>query len=67
MLDQGVYTSFRYWPLHRTPLYKSDKPFCGGDRASESTLMLPLHQGLTDSDVEQVLAAIHSFTPPRVD
>lgn len=63
MLERGVYTSFRYWPLHKTEIYASDDAFPGADLAAESTLMLPLHQGLSDADVEHVLEAIHAFAP----
>jgi dTDP-4-amino-4,6-dideoxygalactose transaminase len=64
MLERGVYTSFRYWPLHRTRMYASaDGAFPQADTAADSTLMLPLHQGLSGSDVEQVLEAIDAFVP----
>lgn len=63
LLEREVYTSFRYWPLHRTPLYASRNVFPGASIAADSTLMLPLHQGLSDSDVEHVLDAVHRFVP----
>jgi dTDP-4-amino-4,6-dideoxygalactose transaminase len=61
LLAQKIYTSFRYWPLHKTRLYGCELPFPGADHAAASTLMLPLHQGLTRADVEKVLLAIRSF------
>jgi dTDP-4-amino-4,6-dideoxygalactose transaminase len=66
MLERGVYSSFRYWPLHKTRMYESGDSFPGADHAAESTLMLPLHQGLVDADVEKVLEAIHAFDPQRL-
>lgn len=61
LLKRDVYTTFRYWPLHRTRMYGSDRAFPEADRAAASTLLLPLHQGLSDSEVESVVAAIGSF------
>lgn len=63
LLERDIYTTFQYWPLHRTRMYRSDKAFPGADDAAGSTLLLPLHQGLSDSDVERVLQAIHAFVP----
>jgi dTDP-4-amino-4,6-dideoxygalactose transaminase len=65
LLERGIYTSFRYWPLHRTDMYRSEGAFPGADHAADSTLMLPLHQGLSDQDVELILDAIHAFVPQR--
>lgn len=62
LLQRGVYTSFRYWPLHRTRMYFSTESFPGADLAAASTLLLPLHQALSDSDVDQVIAAIRAFS-----
>lgn len=63
LLALDIYTTFKYWPLHRTRMYGSDREFPGADRAAESTLLLPLHQGLSDADVAAVLDAIHAFQP----
>ena len=55
MLDRGIYTSFRYWPLHRMSLYQVEEEFPGADCAADTTLLLPLHQSLTGDEVEQVI------------
>ncbi|MDT0446484.1 DegT/DnrJ/EryC1/StrS family aminotransferase [Streptomyces johnsoniae] len=53
--DRGVYTTFRYPPLHKVPAYGGDAgELPGTEAASESTLLLPLHQGLPDADVQTV-------------
>lgn len=65
LLEREVYSSFRYWPLHRIALYRSDGSFPGADRAADSTLLIPMHQGLDDSAVARVVDAIGSFEPPR--
>jgi dTDP-4-amino-4,6-dideoxygalactose transaminase len=61
LLAHGVYSSFRYWPLHRTKLYACDRAFPGADQAAAETLLLPLHQGLSDTEVEAVIDAVHAF------
>jgi dTDP-4-amino-4,6-dideoxygalactose transaminase len=64
LLEQDVYTTFKYWPLHRTSMYGSDgQAFAGADRAAASTLLLPLHQGLSNTDVDRVLDAVRTFRP----
>ncbi|HJX84602.1 MAG TPA: aminotransferase class I/II-fold pyridoxal phosphate-dependent enzyme, partial [Candidatus Angelobacter sp.] len=63
LLQHEIYTSFRYWPLHRTRMYSSTDAFPGADMAAASTLLLPLHQGLSASDVSQVIAAVRAFSP----
>lgn len=54
LLDRGVYTTFRYAPLHKVSAYASGAVLPGADEASESTLLLPIHQSLTDADVRTV-------------
>ena len=63
MLAGDVYTTYKYWPLHRTGLYASAGDFRGADLAAATTLLLPMHQGLSDDDVGDVIAAIESFDP----
>lgn len=65
LLQHDVYTNFRYWPLHMTQLYGGDGAFPGAEAAASSTLLLPVHQGLTDREVERVIDAIHAFPDRR--
>ncbi|MBB4911553.1 DegT/DnrJ/EryC1/StrS aminotransferase family protein [Actinophytocola algeriensis] len=59
LLDAGVYTTFRYPALHHVPLYgATHQVLPGADQAAEETLLLPLHQGLTDADVRHVADAV---------
>ncbi|GAB3949062.1 DegT/DnrJ/EryC1/StrS family aminotransferase [Streptomyces sparsus] len=54
-----IYTTFRYAPLHKVPLYGAEHPHLpGSDRASETTLCLPLHPGLSEADVLTVVATL---------
>lgn len=59
--DCGIYTSFRYFPLHRTTMFASDAALPGADYAADTTLNLPCHSLLSDDDVHRVADAIHDF------
>jgi dTDP-4-amino-4,6-dideoxygalactose transaminase len=59
--DHEIYTTFRYWPLHRTQLYRDSRSFPGADLATNITLLLPIHQNLSDSDVDRIIGAIKAF------
>ncbi|MBU1700030.1 MAG: DegT/DnrJ/EryC1/StrS family aminotransferase [Candidatus Eisenbacteria bacterium] len=61
LLQHEIYTSFRYWPLHKTRMYQSHRAFPGADLAAASTLLLPLHQGLSTTDVSRVIDAVRRF------
>ncbi|MFH8408108.1 DegT/DnrJ/EryC1/StrS family aminotransferase [Streptomyces sp. NPDC018019] len=59
LFREGIYTTFRYAPLHKIPLYGTGGPdLPGAERAAAQTLCLPLHPGLTDADVRTVAAAL---------
>jgi len=65
LLDNGVYTTYRYWPLHKVQ-YFSDAAggifsLPGAEEASRYTLNIPLHQSLSDDDVTKIIALIRSF------
>ena len=61
LLGHGVYTNFRYWPLHKTQMYRGCE--CpGADTAADSTLLLPVHQGLSNADVDHIVGSIRAFS-----
>lgn len=61
----GVYTTFRYPLLHRIPAYGSTAVLPGADAAAASTLLLPMHQALSDDDVSRVVAAVNECVTTR--
>lgn len=63
LLARDIYTSFKYWPLHRTLMYGDGGSYPGADAAADSTLLLPFHNGLADREVEAVVAAIRELSP----
>lgn len=54
LLERDIYTTFRYAPLHRVTAYRSNASLPDTDDAAERTLLLPIHQGLDDSDVRTI-------------
>lgn len=61
LLDRGIYTTFRYWPLHKIEFFGATTGFINADFAAEFTLNLPIHQSLTDEEVEYVVDTIKAF------
>jgi len=61
--ENGVYTSFRYWPLNWVDYFKVSKSdqFLCSDYAANHTLNLPLHHGLSDEDVFLVIELVLNF------
>ena len=61
--EQGVYTTFRYYPLHQVGLYGSKERLPSAERAANETLCIPIHQALSDDDVAKVVGAVQAFEP----
>ena len=59
--EMGVYTTFRYFPLHRVPGYGVSGNFPNADYAADNTLCLPMHQSLSNEDLETVVGKIKEF------
>jgi aminotransferase len=56
---RGIYTTYRYHPLHRAWRYHCE--LTNSESASARTLNIPLHQNLTDDDVGMIVEAIWEF------
>ncbi|MFI9812624.1 DegT/DnrJ/EryC1/StrS family aminotransferase [Saccharothrix variisporea] len=61
----GIYTTFRYEPLHKVPLYGFDGELPHSDHLATRTLCLPLHPGLTDADVHTVVSQLRKAVEAR--
>ena len=59
--EKGIYTTFRYHPLHRVPFYGSEGALPNAEKAADCTLCLPQHQALSDADLETVVTAVKDF------
>lgn len=59
--DAGIYTTYRYFPLHRVPHYGITGKFPGADYAADNTLCLPIHQSLSNIELGLIADKIHEF------
>ncbi|MGP4110198.1 DegT/DnrJ/EryC1/StrS family aminotransferase [Streptomyces sp. 4N509B] len=69
LLEQGIYTTFRYPPLHKVPAYggvtAGDGPLPGTELSADTTLLLPLHQQLDEDDARTVADALRKAVERR--
>ena len=56
-----IYTTFRYYPLHRVNFYQNKKRLPNTEYAANHTLCLPLHQSLTNKEVNYVIDIIKKW------
>lgn len=59
--ERDIYTTYRYFPLHRVHGYGVTGDFPNADYATDNTLCLPIHQTLTVEEAQSVVDAIHEF------
>jgi aminotransferase len=66
LLADGIYTTFRYAPLHKVPAYGPvPRELPASDWAADRTLCLPMHPGLSDADVLTVVASLRKSVETR--
>ena len=58
LLDQEIYTTLRFHPLHLNVMYGSDKTLPNAELLNETGLNIPLHPRLSPDNVERVIDAI---------
>ena len=62
LIQHEVYTTFRYWPLHKVKMFGHDRgALPESERAAETTLNLPCHQAMSDDDVDRIVALVAAF------
>ena len=59
--DKGIYTTFRYYPLHWVKYFNSDVKLPNTEYAANHTLCIPLHQSLSEDDVQLIISSIKEF------
>lgn len=59
--EHGIYTTFRYYPLHMVPYLKDGSILPNTEKLMKLTLCIPLHQSLTDIDLGHIFETIKSF------
>ena len=64
LLENNVYSSFRYWPIHKMRIFSSaclQRSYPVGDFMAASALNLPIHDALTPTDIRKVCELIKAF------
>lgn len=62
LLENGIYTTLRYHPLHLNPLYKQmDVRLENCEVLNEDCLSIPLHPRLNDNEVNKIIDKIKCF------
>ena len=56
--NRGIYTTFRYYPLHRVKFFACHDILPNTDYAADHTLCIPLHQELSLKDVNYIIKSI---------
>lgn len=59
--EREIYTTYRYYPLHRVAHYGLDGFFPNAEYATDNTLCLPIHQALSDDQVQMIIEHIKKF------
>lgn len=59
--NHEIYTTYRYFPLHRVPGYGITGSFPNSDYVADNTLCIPIHQSLTTEDLENIVDKIKKF------
>ena len=59
--ENGIYTTYRYYPLHRVPGYGVTGNFPNADYAADNTLNLPIHQSISQEELEYIAEKIKKF------
>jgi aminotransferase len=61
LVDCGIYCTFRYYPLHLIEQYRAKVKLPNAELANDSVLNIPLHQNLSDADVDYIIETIGNF------
>lgn len=61
LLENGIYTTLRYHPLHMNKIYKTNDKLINSEKLNETCLSIPLHPRLSGEDVEYIISKIKNF------
>jgi dTDP-4-amino-4,6-dideoxygalactose transaminase len=59
--SKGVYTTFRYLPLHHQPIYGYTNDLPNSDSFADHVLLLPMHTNLKDEEVQLICSLVKDF------
>jgi aminotransferase len=66
LFERGIYTTFRYPLMHQVAAYGSTAVLPRAEAAASNTLLLPIHQALSDADVDRVISEVRACTAARL-
>ncbi len=62
LLEEGIYTTLRYHPLHLNPIYgQTGRRLPNCEKLNNDALSIPIHPRLTEKDVSKVIRSILNF------
>ena len=62
LLSNNIYSTFRYYPLDKLSLFnRSGLEYQGSRFVSENFLNIPIHNGLSDSEVAYIAETIENY------
>ena len=64
--QKGIYTTYRYYPIHRVKGYGISGDYPNADYATDNTLSLPIHQSISDNDLDLIASCIKEFNDTRL-
>lgn len=60
--ENGIYTTFRYFPLHKVKYYNATNAILPhAEKAAVLTLCIPIHQSLSENDMKMIVEKIKDF------
>lgn len=62
LLENGIYTTLRYHPLHLNPIYDSPQKLTASEHLNEVGLNIPLHPRLSEEEVAFIIDKINDFS-----
>jgi aminotransferase len=65
LAENGVYTTYRYFPLHLVSYFDAKCRLPNAERIRDTALNLPLHQNLTDADVDKIADLVKTYLTNR--
>jgi aminotransferase len=59
--ENKIFSTFRYYPMHKTNLYKQECYLPTTEKIYKNMLCIPCHKNLTDKNIEYIVKKINSF------
>jgi aminotransferase len=59
----GIFSTFRYYPLHKTKLYSNTQSLPNTDNFYETALCIPCHKNLSKPQINYIISKINEFNP----